>query len=126
MLRFGLLAAGALLLAAPAHAQDHDAEIDEIFGSATPAAPGCAVAVSQHGKPMVNRAYGSADLERDVPITTATRFSAAWDSHGWASDEPRDRGRTKRLRSAKAQNLFMTLTLGRAMVSCIHGTETRR
>ena len=38
--------------------------------------PGCAVAVSQNGKVIVNRAYGSADLERDVPITSSTIFDA--------------------------------------------------
>ena len=58
----------ALLVGTPAYAQDKTSEIDKIFSWATPATPGCAVAVSQHGKLVVNRAYGSADLERDVPI----------------------------------------------------------
>jgi CubicO group peptidase (beta-lactamase class C family) len=58
------------------YAQDKTSDIDKIFSWATPATPGCACAVSQHGKVMVNRAYGSADLERDVPINTNTLFDA--------------------------------------------------
>ncbi len=64
----------ALLVGAPAFAQDKTGEIDKIFSWATPSTPGCAVAVSQHGKPLVNRAYGLADLERDVPLTPGTIF----------------------------------------------------
>ncbi len=55
-------------------AQDKSAEIEKIFSWATPSTPGCAVAASQHGKLVVNRAYGSADLERDVPISPSTIF----------------------------------------------------
>jgi CubicO group peptidase (beta-lactamase class C family) len=65
-----------LLVGAEAYAQDKTSEIDKIFGWAKPDAPGCAVAVSQHGKPVVNRAYGSADLERDVPLSTGSIFDA--------------------------------------------------
>jgi CubicO group peptidase (beta-lactamase class C family) len=39
-------------------------------------APGCAVAVSQRGRPLQERAYGMADLEHDVPNTPATIFEA--------------------------------------------------
>jgi CubicO group peptidase (beta-lactamase class C family) len=67
----------ALLVGTAAHAQDKTSEIDKIFSWATPSTPGCAVAVSQHGKVVVNRAYGLADLERDVPITPDTIFDAA-------------------------------------------------
>ena len=66
----------ALLVGSTALAQDKTTEIDKIFSWATPATPGCAVAVSQHGKLVVNRAYGSADLERDVPISPGTIFAA--------------------------------------------------
>src|ERR1044072_9114900 len=59
----------ALLLGTPVYAQDKTSEIDKIFRSATPATPGCAVAVSRHGKVVGNRAYGLADLERDVPLS---------------------------------------------------------
>jgi CubicO group peptidase (beta-lactamase class C family) len=66
----------ALLVSAPAYAQDKTAEIDKIFSWVKPNEPGCAVAVSQHGKLVVNRAYGLADLERDVPISPNTVFDA--------------------------------------------------
>jgi CubicO group peptidase (beta-lactamase class C family) len=67
----------ALLLASPAHAQDKTGGIDQIFSWVAPGMPGCAVAASLHGKLVVNRAYGLADLERDVPISPATLFDAA-------------------------------------------------
>jgi hypothetical protein len=66
--------AGALLVGTPASAQDKTSEIDKIFGWATPDTPGCAVAVSQDGKLIVNRAYGLADLERGVPLTRDSVF----------------------------------------------------
>lgn len=65
-----------LLISTPAYAQDKTAEVDKIFSWTKPSEPGCAVAVSHQGKVVVNRAYGSADLERDVPITTNTIFDA--------------------------------------------------
>lgn len=64
----------ASLVGTPAYAQDKTSEIDEIFDWATPATPGCAVAVSQNGQLVVNRSYGSADLERNVPLTPGTIF----------------------------------------------------
>jgi CubicO group peptidase (beta-lactamase class C family) len=64
----------ALLLGTPVYAQDKTSEIDKIFNWATPATPGCVVAVSQHGKVVVNRAYGSADLEREVPLSPSSLF----------------------------------------------------
>lgn len=65
----------ALLIDAPTYAQgDKTAEIDKIFSWAKPDAPGCAVAVLQNGKLVINRAYGSADLERNVPLTTSSIF----------------------------------------------------
>src|SRR5687768_16834520 len=59
-----------------AQAPDKTAEVDKIFGWTKPNEPGCAVAVSQNGKLVVNKAYGSADLEREVPITANTAFDA--------------------------------------------------
>jgi CubicO group peptidase (beta-lactamase class C family) len=70
------LVAAALLVGTPAYAQDKTVEIDKIFSWAKPDAPGCAVAVSQNGKIVVNKTYGLADLERDVPITPNTIFDA--------------------------------------------------
>src|SRR5215510_15234578 len=66
----------ALLIGAPAYAQDKTGEVDKIFSWTKPNEPGCAVAVSQNGKIVVNKAYGLADLERDVPITPNTIFDA--------------------------------------------------
>ena len=65
-----------LLLAASASSargQDTTA-IDKLFSWASPTTPGCVVALSQHGKLLVNRAYGSADLERNVPLTQTSVF----------------------------------------------------
>ena len=39
--------------------------------------PALAICVIQHGRVLVNRAYGSADLENDVSATTETEFSIA-------------------------------------------------
>ena len=57
--------------------QEKTSEIDKIFSWATPNAPGCAVAVAQNEELVVNRAYGSADLERDVPISPDSIFDVA-------------------------------------------------
>jgi CubicO group peptidase (beta-lactamase class C family) len=64
----------ALVVSTTAYAQDKTSEIDKIFGGATPTTPGCVCAVSQNGKVVVNRAYGSADLERGVPLSPGTLF----------------------------------------------------
>jgi CubicO group peptidase (beta-lactamase class C family) len=56
--------------------EDKNTAIDKIFSWTKPTAPGCVCAVSQNGKLVVNRAYGSADLERDVPININTIFDA--------------------------------------------------
>jgi CubicO group peptidase (beta-lactamase class C family) len=64
------------LAAFPVNAQDKTPEIDKIFSWTKPNEPGCAVAVSQNGKLVVNKAYGLADVERDVAITPNTVFDA--------------------------------------------------
>ncbi|HEX8253937.1 MAG TPA: serine hydrolase domain-containing protein, partial [Thermoanaerobaculia bacterium] len=76
MLRFGTLLVTALLVGTPVVAEEKVAEIDRIFSWATPDSPGCAVAVARQGKVVVNRAYGLADLERDVPIGPSSVFDA--------------------------------------------------
>jgi len=75
----GLLALLAVVVATDpaatqATVQDKASEIDEIFDWTTPDAPGCVVAVSHHGELIVERAYGSADLERDVPLSPSSVF----------------------------------------------------
>ena len=73
-----LLALAAVVLApSPAAArQDKTAEIDRIFAWVKPGMPGCLAAASQDGKLKVNRAYGLADLERNVPLTTESLLDA--------------------------------------------------
>jgi CubicO group peptidase (beta-lactamase class C family) len=68
--------ATALLAGTPAFAQIQTAEIDQIFGWVKPGMPGCVAAASQGGKLTVNRAYGLADLERNVPLTTESLLDA--------------------------------------------------
>ena len=58
MFRTAAFAVAALLVGAPASAQDKTAEVDDIFSFATAETPGCAVGASQNGKIIVNRAYG--------------------------------------------------------------------
>ena len=65
-----------LLASTPAAAQDLDAQVDRLFTWVTPTTPGCAVAASLKGKPVVSRTYGLADLERAVPITSESVFDA--------------------------------------------------
>lgn len=76
ILLFFLLLLLAVVVNVPAHAQDRTPDIDRIFSWTKADAPGCAVAVSLNGNVVVNRAYGSADLERDVPIRTDSVFDA--------------------------------------------------
>src|SRR3990172_2740272 len=65
-----------LLVATPAYAQDKTPEIDKIFSWVKPGMPGCLAAASQDGKLVVNRAYGLADIERNVPLTTDSLIDA--------------------------------------------------
>jgi len=74
MFRLVSFVVAVLLVGTSAYAQDKTSEIDKVFSWVTPNAPGCAVSVSQNGKAVVNRAYGSADLERDVPLSPSSIF----------------------------------------------------
>lgn len=74
-----VLAAPTLALgqAPAALAPDRAVQVDRLFaGYNSLESAGCAVSASQDGKVLVERAYGSADLEHDVPITVATPFEA--------------------------------------------------
>lgn len=68
--------ASVVIVTAPVFSQDKTSEVDKIFSWAKPGEPGCSAAISQNGKIIVNRGYGSADLERDVAITPNTVFDA--------------------------------------------------
>jgi CubicO group peptidase (beta-lactamase class C family) len=52
------------------------AAVDKVFARWTAATPGCAVGVSVDGHPVIERAYGMADLERDVRNAPDTIFEA--------------------------------------------------
>jgi CubicO group peptidase (beta-lactamase class C family) len=65
---------------APTHAQQTVAEaarVDAVFARWNSAeTPGCAVGVSRAGTPVLQRAYGMADLEHGIRNTPATIFEA--------------------------------------------------
>jgi CubicO group peptidase (beta-lactamase class C family) len=78
-----LALAAALTMPTGSHAQSSTVApgaeanaIDKIFSWATPEVPGCVVAVSRQGQVIVNRAYGTADLERDVRLSPNSTFDA--------------------------------------------------
>jgi CubicO group peptidase (beta-lactamase class C family) len=52
------------------------ATVDAVFARWNTATPGCAVGVGVKGTPVLERAYGMADLEHDVPNAPDTIFEA--------------------------------------------------
>ena len=74
MRAFRSLTAAALLVAAPASAQDRTARVDSIFRFATAETPGCAAGVSQRGTVLLDKAYGLANVERREPLTRSSLF----------------------------------------------------
>lgn len=52
------------------------AKIDAVFSRWTASSPGCSVGASIKGQVVVNKAYGMADLEHDVPNRADTIFEA--------------------------------------------------
>ena len=78
MLRIVAAAGGALMLAAaPVGAQSGPEGVDAVFAAWNSAeTPGCAVGVAKHGRTILERAYGSADLEHEVPNRPDTIFEA--------------------------------------------------
>jgi CubicO group peptidase (beta-lactamase class C family) len=62
--------------APPAPSSAGQAGVDALFARWTAATPGCAVGVGVKGKPVLERAYGMADLERGVPNAPDTIFEA--------------------------------------------------
>ena len=65
-----------IIISSSTFAQDKTNEIDKVFSWAKQNEPGCVCAVSQNGKVIYNRAYGSADLEREVPLSPNSVFDA--------------------------------------------------
>jgi CubicO group peptidase (beta-lactamase class C family) len=75
----GLAAALALAASATLVAQDDgspESRVDRIFSMWTRATPGCAVGVSRNGRIVLEKGYGMADLEHDVPNGGRTIFEA--------------------------------------------------
>jgi CubicO group peptidase (beta-lactamase class C family) len=50
--------------------------VDAVFARWTARTPGCAVGVAAEGRPLLERAYGMADLEHDAPNAPDTIFEA--------------------------------------------------
>src|SRR5687768_4486865 len=73
-----LASAVVALLLAQAPSSDRQPRVDEIFKEFTvPGSPGCTVAVYQDGKTVLSRAYGMANLDHDVRLTSSSIFHVA-------------------------------------------------
>ena len=57
-------------------ATDAESNVDQVFRDWTDATPGCAVGVNVAGATVLAKAYGMADLEREVKNTPETIFEA--------------------------------------------------
>src|SRR5881409_3447610 len=55
---------------------DIETKVDAVFQKWNASSPGCSVGVAVNGKPVLQRAYGMADLEHDVRNTPETIFEA--------------------------------------------------
>jgi CubicO group peptidase (beta-lactamase class C family) len=80
-MRLSVLAIALAVTSHVAHAQasqrqDTIARVDSIFSRFTTTTPGCAVGVSRHGRTVLAKAYGMANLEYDVPLTTESIIEA--------------------------------------------------
>ena len=65
------------LAVAPIRAQNEpETKVDAVFTRWTATTPGCSVGVSTNGKPVLAKAYGMADLERNVRNAPETIFEA--------------------------------------------------
>ena len=53
-----------------------ESQVDAVFSRWTKDSPGCAVGVARAGQPVLQKAYGMADLEHDVPNKPDTIFEA--------------------------------------------------
>ena len=53
-----------------------ESQVDAVFSRWTNESPGCAVGVARAGRPLLQKAYGMADLEHDVPNKPDTIFEA--------------------------------------------------
>src|SRR5262245_15555818 len=70
-------AAALLVMSATSKAeQPAPAAVDALFSSWTASTPGCAIGVAENGEVVLEKAYGMADLERNVPNRPDTIFEA--------------------------------------------------
>jgi CubicO group peptidase (beta-lactamase class C family) len=77
LLSAAVLAASAPMAVAQASATAETiAKVDALFSSITTETPGCAVGVAQNGKTILEKAYGLANLEFDIPNTPSTIFES--------------------------------------------------
>ena len=79
MKRISLLLGLALTFHSGASSQAPDipeSKVDAVFSRWTSETPGCAVGVADGGRPVLQKAYGMADLEHDVPNTRRDDFEA--------------------------------------------------
>lgn len=74
MRRFGTAGLAVLVLAVPAAAQDLGQRVDSLFSWTRPDAPGCVVAAEKDGEKVIERAYGLADVGREIPLTPSHVF----------------------------------------------------
>ena len=71
-----LLLACSGYVAARQAAPSQASKVDAVFARWTAETPGCAVGVAQAGRPVLQKAYGRANLEHDVPNRADTIFEA--------------------------------------------------
>jgi len=72
-----LLATASLFAADAPPSADPIAHVDAVFAKyAKPDSPGCAVGIAREGRTLLERGYGMASLEYDVPIAANTMFEA--------------------------------------------------
>jgi CubicO group peptidase (beta-lactamase class C family) len=69
-----LLSACATTAQTTVQTPDQAAQIDAMFAGISKDGPGCVIGITQDGKTVIEKAYGLAVLEHDVPNTTATLF----------------------------------------------------
>jgi CubicO group peptidase (beta-lactamase class C family) len=72
----GAILAAAVLAAAQSGPAVSEAGVDAVFARWTAETPGCAVGVSKRGNPVLQKAYGMADLEHNAPNRPDTIFEA--------------------------------------------------
>jgi CubicO group peptidase (beta-lactamase class C family) len=74
-----LTLSGFIVLSFIAHAQtlkDTLAQVDKLFSNYLPQNPGCQLSISRNGQIIYSKAWGMADLEHGVPLTTTSIIEA--------------------------------------------------